>query len=132
MKRLALLLAFLATFGCATTASKVNTDIQKLAAFTGADLKAALMDAQRVGDQTGIQCWTQWLAILDSAQAQQLAQVPVVQGVFSAIQAGRDLKMQSQGVRDAAESINRACAAMVIDAATTIANLAGKVAPLLP
>jgi hypothetical protein len=131
MRRLLLALAFLGAFGCASMATRVNTDLQKFAAFTRADLAAALADAVRVGDQTGVQCWTQWLTLLDSAQAKQLAQVPVIQGVFTTIQAGRDLKMQSAGVAQASEAINRACAAMVIDAATTISHLAAQVAPLL-
>ena len=127
----ALLTVFAVVFGCTTAqVNQANANLQKFLAFSVTDAQKALADAQRVGDQPGVQCWTGVAAILASNQAKNLAQVPQIVGMATAIQASRDLKYESQAIQGAAEQINMACAAMIVDSKVTIAALAARVAPL--
>jgi hypothetical protein len=127
----ALLTVFAFVFGCTTAqVNQANANLQKFLAFTVKDAQAALADAIRVGDKPGAQCWTGVGTILGSAQAQSLAQVPQIVGLATAIQAGRDLKYESQAIKASADDINMACAAMIVDSKVTIAALAARVAPL--
>jgi hypothetical protein len=113
------------TTGCAsllpTPAGAPATDpLASLKAFTDADLKAALADAQAHNDQAAVNCWTTLDQIVTSTTP---GAAPNIVGAASAFQAVRDLVSSASGASSLAKAINIGCAALLVDANVTLAKI---------
>jgi hypothetical protein len=142
MKRLLPIVAVLALASCAGTPAPIvgtptapavasvatapaqapSDPIQKLAAFTVADLQAASADAkaQTPPDTTAAQCYD-FLAVVVPTLRPASGQGTV--GAFVAFQKARDLANGVTATNGVLKSLNLACAPLVIDTQTTINRL---------
>lgn len=131
MKRLATLCAMLVLAvtltGCDTD---VQAEIQKLAAFTQADMLAMLANATKAGDVDGVNCANTLIPLF--GQIQEAA--PAVKGVLSGVEAAMILNGSAQtpgSVNYIVAKVNTGCAAWFAKLLKDQASIAAKGLALL-
>lgn len=127
MRNLTATVALLALVGCASQspaqssapAPALSDQLQKIAAFTLADLAAADADAVAHGDVIAHACYP----ALEKFVSGLPSPTGTVAGAFAAFQKARDLGNQAQAGVPSYLTIG--CAPMVVDTQTLLAKLAG-------
>ena len=112
----------------ATTQVQQNP-ILLLQSFTASDLQAALADAnaQTPPDTTAAACYTELLKIVNGGITSPL---PAGPGAFQLLQKARDAKAMLANLQSSngpLQSLNNACAPVVLDAQNTLLLLGGSV-----
>jgi hypothetical protein len=111
--------------GKLTTSAVQQNPLQLLQKFSVDDLNAALLDAQGQNppDDTAIQCYT---ALIPIVQSNAVNPLPAGPGIFQLAQKVRDFKALTanlQSPNGPLASLNRACAAWVLDGVNTFIGL---------
>ena len=111
--------------GKLTTSAVQQNPLQLLQKFSVDDLGAALLDAQGQNppDDTAIQCYT---ALIPIVQSNAVNPLPAGPGIFQLAQKVRDFKALTanlQSPNGPLASLNRACAAWVLDGVNTFIGL---------
>ena len=115
MTKMLLMLAALAvTGGCAQIQAKFDQQVQTIAL---PDVEAAQADAIAAGDADGAKCWAEVASYLKGLPTQATTPIPRVNGVASAIEAGRIASQQPiPALPPIPHSLHVACAVIQIDA----------------
>jgi hypothetical protein len=114
--------------GTLTAAAVQQNPFALIQKFSVDDLNAALLDAQGQNppDDTAIQCYT---ALIPVVQAGILNPLPASPGYFQLAQKARDIKAMAanfQSPTGPLASLNRACAAWVLDGVNMVLSIGAK------